>query len=308
MDDDIARVRRFTRQVTQRVGVLNDDYLARDRPLGASRLLWEIRDGAEVKDLRVRLDLDSGYVSRLLRSLEADGLVSVGAKDGDRRVRVARLTEAGWAERKVLDQRSDEVAASLLAPLNDRQRERLVAAMDEVDRLLTAGLVTVEQVDPDHPDARASLAEYFAEIDRRFDAGFDPAEGIPAEGDQVRPPNGMLLVARLRERAVGCGALRFHRDTDSDTDGEVGHIKRMWVADDVRGLGIGRRLLAELESRAARHGCVVVRLDTNKALTEAIGMYRAAGYVEVEAFNDERYAHHWFEKTLGTPRSAASRS
>ena len=74
----------------------------------------------------------------------------------------------------------------------------------------------------------------------------------------------------------------------------------MWVADSVRGLGIGRRLLSELESRAAASGADIVRLETNKALTEAISLYRSAGYREVDAFNDRPYAHHWFEKRLGT--------
>jgi ribosomal protein S18 acetylase RimI-like enzyme len=70
----------------------------------------------------------------------------------------------------------------------------------------------------------------------------------------------------------------------------------MWVASSVRGLGIGRRLLAELERRADDGGARVVRLETNKALTEAIALYRSSGYREVEAFNSEPYAHHWFEK------------
>jgi ribosomal protein S18 acetylase RimI-like enzyme len=73
----------------------------------------------------------------------------------------------------------------------------------------------------------------------------------------------------------------------------------MWVAESARGLGIGRRLLEELESRAASAGARTVRLETNKALTEAISLYRSAGYREVDAFNDEPYAQHWFEKQLG---------
>jgi ribosomal protein S18 acetylase RimI-like enzyme len=72
----------------------------------------------------------------------------------------------------------------------------------------------------------------------------------------------------------------------------------MWVAESVRGLGIGRRLLAELEAQAARHASRVLRLETNRSLTEAIAMYRSAGYVEVDPFNDEPYAHHWFEKRI----------
>jgi DNA-binding MarR family transcriptional regulator len=288
--DAVAEVRRFTRLVTQRVGALNDHYLARDRPLGEARLLWEIGEGADVRDLRARLDLDSGYVSRLLRSLESAGLVTVEASERDRRVRIARLTDKGRAERAIYDDRADDLATSLLAPLNERQRTRLVNAMREVDRLLTAGLVTVVPTDPDHPHARHCLAAYFDELDGRFETGFDAGRGISAEGDELRLPAGLLLVATLHDQPVGCGALRFADDH--------AQIKRMWVADDVRGLGIGRRLLAELERQALAQGRHTVRLETNKALAEAITMYRAHGYREVAPFNDEYYAHHWFEKTL----------
>jgi len=288
--DAVAEVRRFTRLVTQRVGALNDHYLARDRPLGEARLLWEIDEGADVRDLRARLDLDSGYVSRLLRSLESAGLVTVEASEQDRRVRIARLTGKGRAERNILDDRADDLASGLLAPLNDRQRTQLVEAMREVDRLLTAGLVTVAPTDPDHPHARHCLSAYFDELDHRFEDGFDARNGISAEGDELRLPAGLLLVATLHGKPVGCGALRFEADH--------AQIKRMWVADDVRGLGIGRRLLAELEQQARVQNKRTVRLETNKALSEAITMYRAHGYREVDPFNDEYYAHHWFEKAL----------
>jgi DNA-binding MarR family transcriptional regulator/predicted N-acetyltransferase YhbS len=292
--DAIAEVRRFTRLVTQRVGALNDHYLARDRPLGEARLLWEINEGTDVRDLRARLDLDSGYVSRLLRSLESAGFVTVQASEQDRRVRIARLTAKGRAERAIYDERADELAASFLAPLNERQRTRLVEAMREVDRLLTAGLVAVAPVDPDHPHARHCLGAYFAELDRRFDGGFDEALGISAAGDELRLPAGLLLVATLHGEPVGCGALKLAGDSTDRT----AYLKRMWVADGQRGLGIGRRLLAELEQRSRAHGASTVRLETNKALAEAITMYRAAGYEEVAPFNDEHYAHHWFEKRL----------
>src|SRR5215471_9910313 len=128
-DPAIDQVRRFNRVVAERIGALEDHFLGRPRPLGEARLLWEIGpDGAEVRALRSRLGLDSGYVSRLLRSLEAAGLVKVAASHGDQRVRVARLTAAGRRERDALDERSDTLAQSLLAPLNERQRERLLAA------------------------------------------------------------------------------------------------------------------------------------------------------------------------------------
>jgi DNA-binding MarR family transcriptional regulator len=288
----IAEVRRFNRTVTSRVGALDDRFLGGSRPLGEARLLWEIGpDGREVRSLRSRLGLDSGYVSRLLRSLEADGLVTVLPNQEDRRSRVARLTPAGLAERSVLDRRSDELASSLLQPLSDTQRQELVAAMRKVERLLTAGVVDVKPVDPEHEDARRCFAAYFAELDRRSETGYDPAAGVSAEPHELRPPAGVLLIAYLGTEPVGCGALKHHPPDPTD-------IKRMWVADSVRGLGLGRRLLAELEARAVREGAKAVRLETNRNLTEAIAMYRKAGYVEVPAFNDEPFADHWFEKPL----------
>jgi DNA-binding MarR family transcriptional regulator len=291
-DAMVARVRRFNRLVTQRVGALEDDYLARSRSLGEARVLWEIGDrGCDVRSLRSRLELDSGYLSRLLRSLESAGLVDVAPNESDRRVRTARLTEAGVAERRVLDRRSDELARSFLEPLGEAQRARLVAAMAEVERLLTAALVDVEAVDPAEPAAQRCLNAYFAEIDRRFDTGFDAVLSSAPGVDSMRPPAGLFLVATLRGEPVGCGGLQFHSDAPPD-------IKRMWVAESARGLGIGRRLLAELEGRARAHGSRVVRLETNRSLGEAISLYRSSGYREVAAFNDERYAHHWFEKRL----------
>jgi len=158
-----------------------------------------------------------------------------------------------------------------------------------VKRLPTAGAVRIAPLDPAHPHARHCLREYVAELDRRFRGGFDPAHSISAGEEELRPPAGLLLVATLQSQPIGCGALKFH-------DGRPTEIKRMWVAESARGLGIGRRLLAELEAQAARSSSPVVRLETNEALTQAIAMYRSAGYSEVAPFNDEAYAHHWFEK------------
>jgi DNA-binding MarR family transcriptional regulator/GNAT superfamily N-acetyltransferase len=294
MDQEtVERVRRFNRTVTQRVGALNDRFLARDRPLAEARLLWEIgREGCEVRSLRSRLELDSGHASRLLRSLEDDGLIDVAPSTTDGRVRTATLTPAGLAERELLDRRSDDLATSFLAPLAPNQRDRLVAAMGDVERLLTAALVEVRPVDPTHPDARSCIRSYFAELDRRSDSGFDPERSISIEPHELRPPAGLLLIAYLRREPIGCGAVKHH-------DGAPSEIKRMWVAETARGLGIGRRLLAELEACAVRSGARAARLETNHLLIEAISLYRSSGYAEVPAFNDEPFAHHWFEKRLG---------
>jgi len=290
-------VRSFNRVVTQSIGVLQDHYLSRRLPLGQARVLWEVGDGCDVRELRARLGLDSGYLSRLVRSLEAAGLVTVRPSAEDRRVHSVQLTAAGRRERAVLDRRSDDLARSLLEPLSEAQRERLVAAMAEVERLLSAGLVRVDIVDPEQPAGAYCLREYYAELGRRFEDGWDHAISIAATPEQLRPPAGLFVVATLHGVAVGCGALKFHGRGPAE-------LKRMWVAPTARGLGLGRRLLTELERLASDRGVRAIRLETNRSLTEAIALYRSAGYREVPAFNDEPYAHHWFEKRL--PRRAGS--
>jgi DNA-binding MarR family transcriptional regulator len=288
----IAQVRRFNRVVTQRVGALDDHFLSRDRPLGEARVLWEIgSDGCDVRALRSRLGLDSGYASRLLRSLEGSGLVVVEPGAHDKRVRTARLTPAGTAERAVLDERSDELATSFLAPLDAGQREQLTEAMTTVARLLTAAAVRFVATDPADPAAQHCLREYFAELDRRFDTGFDPRNGTVPDAGEFAPPGGVLIVATLWSEPIGCGGLLLHDDDAAD-------VKRMWVDRSARGLGVGRRLLTELEAYAGRSGRSVARLETNRGLAEAIALYRSAGYAEVEPFNDEPYANHWFAKRL----------
>ena len=288
----VEQVRSFNRLVTEQVGALNDHFLGRDRPLGEARLLWEIGTaGAEVRVLRGRLALDSAYISRLLRSLEGQGLVEVEASAADGRVRRARLTEAGREECAELNRRSDEFASAVLEPLTDDQRARLTAAMAEVERLLVASMVTIAVADPADRDARWCFEQYFAELNERFAAGVDPTLSISASASELTPPAGLLLIARLRLNPIGCGALKFHADAPAE-------LKRMWVAPQMRGVGLGQRLLNELERHARQVGVATLRLETNRALTAAIDLYRRSGYQEVEAFNDEPYAHHWFEKHL----------
>jgi len=288
----VARVRSFNRAVVARVGALNDRFLGRGRPVGEARLLWEIGSrGADVRELRDRLALDSGYVSRLLRSLERQRLVTIAKSAADRRVRHARLTAAGRTERRALEQASNRLARDVLAPLTTAQRTTLVAAMATVERLLALSLVTLVVEDPATADARWCVARYFAELSARFDAGFDPAASLSADDHELRPPRGRFLVARLHEAPIACGALKLHGAGPAE-------LKRMWVAPSARGLGVGARMLRALEDHARKAGATVARLETNRALGEAIALYRRSGYREVPAFSAERYAHHWFEKPL----------
>jgi GNAT superfamily N-acetyltransferase len=151
--------------------------------------------------------------------------------------------------------------------------------------------VRIERVDPASAEARWCISQYFAELSERFDTGFDPAQSIPMEDDELRPPRGAFVVASADGEPIACGAVK-------PISRRIGYLKRMWVDSSVRGLGFGRRILFALEAEAKALGFRTLRLETNRALTEAIRLYRSSGYIEVAPFNDEPYAHHWFEKKL----------
>jgi DNA-binding MarR family transcriptional regulator len=294
--DHIQQIRSFNRTITQCTGALEHSYLRRGRPLGEARLLFEAGTGhGDIAALRTRLGLDSGYLSRLLRALEAQGLVRVRRLARDGRRRQVELTAAGQAEFAAYEALSDDLAHSLLAPLSPRQRDRLVAAMAEVERLIQAAGIDLRQEAPDSDAARSCLDHYFRELAQRFETGFDPGRSNPATDAGMTPPNGWFVVAWLNDHPVGCGALKCG-------DGGIGEIKRMWTAPDARGLGIARRILHWLEARAREAGLRTLRLETNRALQEAQALYRQEGFQEVARFNDEPYAHVWFEKHLESRR------
>jgi GNAT superfamily N-acetyltransferase/DNA-binding MarR family transcriptional regulator len=281
---DIELVRSFNRLVTRQVGVLDDPYLGR-RPLGECRVLYEIGlAGAAPRDVRARLGLDRAHLTRLVGSLERDGLI----EQSDGRL---RLTSAGRSLLSELERDSDELAASVLAPLSGEQRTRLTRAQAEVRRLLAVSMVSVAVEDPASDDARWCLSHYFAELAERFEEPFDPGRTLPADAADLVPPAGAFLIARVGGEPAGCGALKTHHPG-------VGEIMRMWVDRAHRGLGIGARILDALEEQAVTLGHRTVRLYTNRSLDEAKAMYRTRGYEEIPRYNDDPYANHWFEKRL----------
>lgn len=292
MQTQVQQVRRFNRIVSQRAGVLDNSYLGQGRPLGEARLLFEISEnGCDIKTLRDRLGLDSGYISRLLRALEREGLVQVAPSQDDRRIRYVTWTAAGRDTVATYDRLSDAQALKILNPLDDHQRDRLVTAMAEVERLLRAAEITISIEAPDSPAALSCLAAYGAELARVFDNGYDPAGDGPPDHDDYRQPQGGFLVAWLNGQPVGCGAWKR-------LEPATGEIKRLWISGTVRGTGLGRRLLRTLEGLARDAGMTQVRLDTNRVLTAAQALYRTEGYKETAAYNDSPYAHMWFRKDL----------
>jgi GNAT superfamily N-acetyltransferase len=209
----------------------------------------------------------------------------------DARVRRVALTRKGEREVDALDTRSQALATSLLAPLGSAQRERLIAAMTEVERLLRASAVEIAIADPASAEAHACIDAYLSELDTRFEGGFDVTRSVSADPDELVPPRGVFVIARLDGEAMGCGGLKV-------TGTGVGEIKRMWVAPSARGLGTAQRLLDTLETQAIAMNLHTLRLDTNRSLTEARALYARNGYREIPRYNDNPYADHWFEKQL----------
>jgi GNAT superfamily N-acetyltransferase len=151
--------------------------------------------------------------------------------------------------------------------------------------------VTFSIVEVTSGQARWAMSHYFDELDRRFSDGFDAAAAFDDAALYLSPPNGVFVVALLADVVVGCGAIQY-------IDATTAEIKRMWVDPSRRGIGLGRRLVRRLEAEVRTSGRSRVVLDTNDALTEAITMYGRLGYVAIERYNDNPYAHRWFEKWL----------
>ncbi len=135
------------------------------------------------------------------------------------------------------------------------------------------------------------MRAYFAELDERFDDGFD-VDGALAAVASMGSPHGAFLIARGGDGDIaGCGGIQRH-------DADTAEVKRMWVAPTWRGAGVGRHLLAELERTSAELGYRSIVLDTNATLTEAIALYESAGYTSIDRYNDNPDAQRWFAKPL----------
>ena len=288
--DPISRVRRFNRVVTCEVGALDTSFLGRGRPLGAARVLNAIGQGqSDVASIREYLGLDSGLMSRLLRGLEDEGLIETVSNRQDARRRIARLTEAGRCEFQAYEALSNAQAEIFLA--RHSRPEELLHAMDLVASVLGRSRIVVEEMDPRHNDARFCLSEYYAELARRFENGFEVSLSRDPDAVDMIRPRGAFLVAMSDSLPIGCVGLK-------GTGSEVAEIKRLWVAPSARGLGLARRLMTAAEDVARELSINILRLDTNSTLAEAQQLYRNTGWSEIGRFNDDPYPDTFFEKHL----------
>jgi DNA-binding MarR family transcriptional regulator/GNAT superfamily N-acetyltransferase len=288
--DRVGRFRRFARAVTMEVGALDTSFLGRGRPLGAARVLNAIGMGrTDVAEIREYLGLDSGLMSRLLRSLEEERLVRTKPHPDDARRRVAVFTAAGQREFQAYEELSNARASALLdrSPRSDE----LLRAMDMVASALGCGRIAIEEADPRDDAARYCLGEYYSELGRRFKQGFDVSlSRDPDAVDMVRP-RGAFLLAMSDGLPIGCVGLK-------GSGGEMAEIKRLWICETARGFGIARRLMHAVENLARELSVKTLRLDTNSALPEALKLYRTSGWVEIDRFNEDPYPDYFFEKHL----------
>lgn len=287
--DPTARLRRFNRVVTSETGALDLSFLGRGRPLGVARVLHGVGHfGQDVSTIRDALNLDKAVMSRILKQLEDEGLLTLVPDPADGRKRLVQLTEAGEKERAAYEALSQDHAEKMLA--RHPNPAALLDAMDLVACALGRDRIEITIEDPASDTAHHCHGEYFAELKQRFTKEFHIGAGPQADAPRLTAPLGAFLVARFDGLPIGCVSLRSN-------DG-FAEIKRLWVAPSARGLGLARRLLDSAEDTARTLGYTLLRLDTNSVLHEAITLYRRTGWVEIDRFNDDPNPDFFFEKRL----------
>ncbi|MGI3183637.1 bifunctional helix-turn-helix transcriptional regulator/GNAT family N-acetyltransferase [Nioella aestuarii] len=290
MTQDIQRIRRFNRAVTSEVGALDTSFLGLGRPLGSARVLNAIGNGLqEVRDVRDYLGLDSGLMSRLLRGLESEGMITTEPSPDDSRRRIAHLTDAGRTAFAEYERLSDDRAEAILA--RHPRPQAILDAMDLIATALGQDRIGITEADPRSPEAIHCLTQYYQELERRFETGFDVnLSRDPDAADMIRP-RGVFLLAMSDGLPIGCVGLK-------GSGAPVAEIKRLWVSPAARGLQLASRLMTGAEDTARDLGISTLRLDTNSALPEAAALYRKTGWTEIDRFNDDPYPDMFFEKRL----------
>jgi GNAT superfamily N-acetyltransferase len=291
MLDPIARLRRFNRVVTREIGALDTSYLGRGRPLGAARVLQLVKpEGTDLAELRQRLDLDTGLLSRLLRSLESEGLVDVTIDPKDGRRRIASLTAAGIAEWQVYDSLGYEKAQAVLDRAGAGQTA-LIDAMDLIATFMLKDDVIIREADPADPAALSCIAPYYSLLLETF-SGLTP-EMVPLplpDPESYRSPDGAFLIAWSDDLPIGCVSLRR-------VGPRLAEVKRLWVHPHARGQGLGLRLMRAIEARARDLGYTQANLDSNTGLVAAVALYRSDGWTDIEPYTSPP-ANIWLTKRL----------
>jgi DNA-binding MarR family transcriptional regulator/GNAT superfamily N-acetyltransferase len=296
--DRVAAVRAFNRFYTNRIGVLGDGLLRTPHSLTEARVLYELgqRYVTEVADLRRELEIDAGFLSRLLARLQRNGLVARERSQDDARRQRIRLTADGSAAFAELDRRSAAEIGELLGALGEEDQRRLVAAMDVVRRVLE---------DVPRSDGfvlRSAHAGDFGWIVHRhgvlyaqeyaWDETFEALVArIVADYVEHRDPlREAAWIAELDGEPVGC-VLCVRREDD------VAQLRLLLVEPRARGRGIGARLIEECLRFAKRAGYGRITLWTNDILHEARRLYERAGFELIESAPHHSFGHDLVEQT-----------
>jgi DNA-binding MarR family transcriptional regulator/ribosomal protein S18 acetylase RimI-like enzyme len=272
----VALVRRFNRFYTRQIGLLEEGLLKSEFTLTEVRILYELasREGLRAVDLNRALDIDTGYLSRILKKFEARGLVARTPSETDARETILALTEQGRRAFAPLDRASQRQVAAILAPLSPEQRSRLVAAMSTIERLLDneADYVLRPLRSGDigwitHRHGVLYAQEYG--WDETFEALV--AEIAGAFVRNFNPARERCWIAERKGDIVG--SVFLVRDSD-----DVAKLRLLYVEPAARGLGIGRRLVEECIGFARNTGYRRITLWTNDVLVSARRIYEAANF------------------------------
>ncbi|HEX2816562.1 MAG TPA: bifunctional helix-turn-helix transcriptional regulator/GNAT family N-acetyltransferase [Phenylobacterium sp.] len=279
LSDPVAAVRRFNRFYTRAIGVLEKGYLGTPYTVAEGRVLYEIAkaDGIAAKAVGEITGLDAGYLSRIVARLERDGVVARERSARDGRSALLRLTDHGAEVFAPLDQRSAAMVEGLIGALSRPQRDRLTGAMAEVERLLGAS--------PAAPvTLRAHQAGDMGWIVERHGVTYAREYGwnghIEAETaricadflDGYDPAAERCWIAQRDGERLGCVFLV------KDQESGVARLRLLMLEPAARGLGLGKRLVAECVAFARSAGYREIVLWTHAVLTAARGIYAAQGF------------------------------
>jgi DNA-binding MarR family transcriptional regulator/GNAT superfamily N-acetyltransferase len=302
---DLARVeaiRRFNRFYTRRIGVLHEGLSASRFTLTESRLLWELahRDALTATELARDLDLDAGYLSRLLRSFKERGLIKSTRATADARHQHLSLTAAGKRAFAPLNARSQADVSTLLATLGDAQQQQLLAAMSGIEQLLGGTKAARSRpvlLRPHRPgDMGWVIARHGALYadEYAFDAGFEALVARIA-ADFLERFDAKREACWIAERdGANIGSVFLVQARDETTHAPmagVAQLRMLLVEPSARGLGLGERLVDECQRFARRAGYRKIMLWTNAILFAARGIYAKQGYVLVKSESHHSFGH-----------------
>jgi DNA-binding MarR family transcriptional regulator/N-acetylglutamate synthase-like GNAT family acetyltransferase len=292
-DGRVGMVRRFNRFYTQRIGVLQEGWLKSPFSLSELRVLYELshRDRPAAVEVSRELGLDEGYLSRILRSFEKDGLISRAPSEADGRQSLLALTEKGRKTFAPLDQRTHDEVAAMLGGLSIADQDRLIAAMEAIERLLRPE--TEKRVPyilrPHHPGDMGWVVQRHGILYAReygWNEQFEAlvAEIVAAFIKGFDPKRERCWIAEREGENVGC--IFLVKKTV-----RTAKLRLLLVEPSARGLGIGRRLVDECVRFAQQAGYRKVTLWTNSLLHAARHIYVGAGFRLVHEEPHHSFGH-----------------